>query len=151
MAGNHRLNELLCNGRVMALFGPVTVAEPEHRFGLLFLEAILDRRSFVMSLFGGIAAAGLGGVGMAQARQTKPAAHEKPSVPAEAPASQDIDETMRAGLDATDAEFAQHPHRPHRPHRHMHYRHPQLVHRRPIKRRPPHYRRRHPHRRNIVR
>lgn len=75
-------------------------------------------------------------MGMAQV-SAKPAAHEKPAAPAELPASPEIDETMRVGLDAADAEslrsipidrtglIARTAWR-------RHYRHPQLVHRRPI-------------------
>ena len=82
-----------------------------------------------MSLFGGLAAASLGGTAFAQAASPKPEATPATPAPAE------IDAATKAGLDEAEAEFTQH-HRHHRrpPH---HYRHP---HRRPPVHRPIHRR-----------
>jgi hypothetical protein len=63
------------------------------------LEEILDRRSFVLSLFGGLAAASVGGLGIAQAAATAPAAP--------LPGSEDLAPELKAGLDQTDADFSQ--------------------------------------------
>jgi len=60
----------------------------------------LDRRSFVLSLFGGLAAASVGGMGMAQAMTAAPAAAPLPGPEELAPA-------MKAGLDKADADFSQ--------------------------------------------
>jgi hypothetical protein len=56
----------------------------------------LDSRSFVMSLFGGLAAASVGGVALSQAAE--------PQVPATAG---DLDAATKAGLDKADADFSQ--------------------------------------------
>ena len=58
------------------------------------LEEILDRRSFMLSLFGGLAAASVGGMGIARAASAPPAA-------------EGLDPDLKAGLDKTDAEFSQ--------------------------------------------
>lgn len=66
----------------------------------------MDRRSFVMSLFGGLAAASLGGATLAQA--ASPKASPVPPAPATPAMPQgEIDPAMKAGLDQTDAEFTQ--------------------------------------------
>lgn len=84
-----------------------------------------------MSLFGGLAAASLGGTAIAQA------ASPKPEVAPAMPAGSEIDAATKAGLDQAEAEFTQYRHHRRPPH---HYRHPH--------RRPPVYRsvRRRPHR-----
>jgi hypothetical protein len=58
----------------------------------------VNRRSFVLSLFGGLAAASLGGAAIAQAATELPVA---------TPASAEIDASTKAGLDKADAEFSQ--------------------------------------------
>jgi nitrous oxide reductase len=58
----------------------------------------VNRRSFVLSLFGGLAAASLGGAAIAQAATELPVA---------APAPEGIDATTKAGLDKAHAEFSQ--------------------------------------------
>lgn len=58
----------------------------------------MNRRSFVLSLFGGLAAASLGGAAIAQAATELPVA---------TPASAEIDASTKAGLDKADAEFSQ--------------------------------------------
>jgi hypothetical protein len=65
------------------------------------LEEDVDRRSFVMSLFGGVAAASLGGTAIAQA------ASRKPDLAAALPAGDQIDAATKAALDAADADFNQ--------------------------------------------
>lgn len=60
----------------------------------------LDRRSFVMSIFGGMAAASLGGIALSQAAE--------PQGPAQLPVKPgDIDPATKAGLDKADADFNQ--------------------------------------------
>lgn len=54
-----------------------------------------------MSLFGGLAAASLGGTAIAQA------ASRRPDLAAALPAGDQIDAAMKAGLDAADADFNQ--------------------------------------------
>ena len=81
-----------------------------------------------MSLFGGLAAAGLGGAAFAQ-----PAKPHSGSAPA-APSPDEIDPAMKAGLDRADADFNQVVIRERvvrRP-----YRRPRVVRRRVIVRRP---------------
>lgn len=58
-----------------------------------------------MSLFGGLAAASLGGVALSHAGERLPA--RTPSSPTPAAAPGEIDAAMKAGLDQTDAEFTQ--------------------------------------------
>jgi hypothetical protein len=60
----------------------------------------MDRRSFVLSLFGGLAAAGLGGASIAQAA---PAGID----PVPAAPEGEIDAALKARLDHTDADFTQ--------------------------------------------
>lgn len=60
----------------------------------------MDRRSFVLSLFGGLAAAGVGGASLAQAASTKVA--PIPAVP-----DGEIDAALKARLDQADADFTQ--------------------------------------------
>jgi hypothetical protein len=106
------------------------------------LEEDVDRRSFVMSLFGGLAAASLGGAAVAQA------ASRKPDLAAALPAADQIDAATKAALDQADADFNQVSVRigP-RPRR----RRPVVVRRRVIVRRPIRRRRRVITRRVIVR
>lgn len=89
----------------------------------------LDRRSFVMSLFGGLAAASLGGIALSQAAE--------PALPVKAG---DLDAATKTGLDKTDADFSQVVVRERvvrRP-----YRRPVVVRRTVVVRRPrPYYRR----------
>jgi len=61
----------------------------------------VDRRSFVMSLFGGLAAASLGGTAIARA------ASRKPDLASALPAGDQIDAATRAALDEADADFNQ--------------------------------------------
>ncbi|MET3891087.1 hypothetical protein ABIE41_002163 [Bosea sp. OAE506] len=56
----------------------------------------MDRRSFVMSLFGGLAAASVGGIAFAQAAETE--------MPVKAG---ELDAATKAALDKTDADFNQ--------------------------------------------
>lgn len=85
----------------------------------------MDRRSFITSLFGGIAVAGIGGTAMAKSLI------EAAPAPLKAAAS-DIDPALKAGLDQTDAEFTQY-HRHHYPRHHrrppppVHHRRPRRV------------------------
>ena len=67
----------------------------------------MDRRSFVLSLFGGLAAASLGGVAVANAASRNPVAPAAPS--------DEIDAGLKAALDTADTEFTQYYRRP--PHR----------------------------------
>lgn len=60
----------------------------------------MDRRSFVLSLFGGLAAASVGGASLAQAASTK-------VDPIAALPNGEIDAALKARLDQTDAEFTQ--------------------------------------------
>lgn len=60
----------------------------------------MDRRSFVLSIFGGVAAAGLGGTAIAQA-----ATRSLDIAPA--PAAVGLDAATKAALDKTDADFSQ--------------------------------------------
>lgn len=60
----------------------------------------MDRRSFILSLVGGMAAASVGGIAMAQAAQTRPTAEPLQAEPAAA----SVD---AKALDETDAEFSQ--------------------------------------------
>uniref|UniRef100_A0A9E7ZZM7 Uncharacterized protein n=1 Tax=Bosea sp. NBC_00436 TaxID=2969620 RepID=A0A9E7ZZM7_9HYPH len=85
----------------------------------------MDRRSFIASLFGGIAVAGIGGTAMAKSLiETAPAPVE--------PAAGAIDPALKAGLDQTDAEFTQYHRRPYprhhrRPPPPVHHRRPRRV------------------------
>jgi hypothetical protein len=65
------------------------------------LEDDLNRRSFVMSLFGGLAAASLGGMTLAQA------ASAKPELAPAMPGPGEIDALVKSGLDKADADFSQ--------------------------------------------
>lgn len=60
----------------------------------------MDRRTFVMSLFGGLAAASIGGTAIAQAATVKPGL---------APATPDgaLDAATKTALDQADADFSQ--------------------------------------------
>jgi hypothetical protein len=64
------------------------------------LEDDLNRRSFVMSLFGGLAAASLGGTAIAQAATVKPSL--APALPEGA-----LDTATKTALDQADADFNQ--------------------------------------------
>lgn len=91
----------------------------------------LDRRSFVMSLFGGLAAASVGGVALAQAAETE--------MPVKAG---DLDAATKAALDKTDADFSQVVVRERVVRRPRPYRRPVVVRERVIvRRRPRRYRR----------
>lgn len=91
----------------------------------------MNRRSFLTSLFGGLAVAGIGGTAMAKSMI------EAAAAPAEAAAGE-LDANLKAGLDQADTEFTQY-HRGHPSHYRGHpsrYRHhrrppPPPVHRRP--------------------
>lgn len=56
----------------------------------------MNRRSFVFSIFGGLAAASLGGVAIAEAATTPPA-----------PAAGELDIATKEALDKADADFTQ--------------------------------------------
>ena len=62
----------------------------------------MDRRSFVLSLFGGVAAASVGGMALAQA-----APRLAPTQPEPVAGTQALDPATSRGLDGTDAEFSQ--------------------------------------------
>jgi hypothetical protein len=92
---------------------------------LMILEVILNRRSFLTSLVGGIAFAGIGGAAMAKSLV------EAAPMPAE-PKAGEIDPALKAGLDETDAEFTQYHRRYPRHHRRpppppVHHRRPRRV------------------------
>ncbi|WID98709.1 hypothetical protein QO058_10945 [Bosea vestrisii] len=59
----------------------------------------MDRRSFMLSLFGGLAAASVGGMGIAQAAIAAPAAP--------LPSPEELAPALKAGLDKADADFSQ--------------------------------------------
>lgn len=85
----------------------------------------MDRRSFITSLFGGIAVAGIGGTAMAKSLT------EAAPKPVELAAGE-IDPALKAGLDQTDAEFTQYHRRPYprhhrRPPPPVHHRRPRRV------------------------
>ncbi len=61
----------------------------------------MNRRSFVMSLFGGVAAAGVAGTAFAKSASTGAA------IAPALPATGEIDAALKAGLDQTDANFNQ--------------------------------------------
>jgi hypothetical protein len=130
---NLSLNRLLSNGRVVAAFRRAT-RRGSTIIGFLktrYLEEDVDRRSFVTSLFGGLAAASLGGTAIAQA------ASRKPDLAGALPAGDQIDAATKAALDEADADFNQvrvqiGPRRRRRP---------PIVRRRVIVRRPPRRRR----------
>lgn len=63
------------------------------------LEEILDRRSFMVSLFGGLAAASLAGMGIAQAATAAPATA--------APKPEELVPALKDRLDNTEADFSQ--------------------------------------------
>ncbi|CAN7186753.1 hypothetical protein [Bosea sp. LjRoot237] len=88
----------------------------------------MNRRSFVLSLFGGFAAASVGGMGIAQA-----------AVPA--PAAEDLAPALKAGLDKADADFSQTVVRRTTVVRRPAYRRPVVVRRTTVVRRPTPYRR----------
>lgn len=60
----------------------------------------MDRRSFVLTMFGGLAAASVGGVSLAQAASTK-------VDPISAVPNGEIDAALKAKLDQTNADFTQ--------------------------------------------
>lgn len=92
----------------------------------------LDRRSFVMSLFGGLAAASLGGIALSHAAEPQTTA--KPG---------DLDAATKAGLDKADADFNQVVVRERVVRRRGPYRPPVVRERVIVRRRPrPYYRRR---------
>lgn len=64
----------------------------------------MDRRSFLMTLVGGLAAAGMGGIAAAEAAQPKlaPLPDAEPNKGEEA-----VTAEMKEALDKTDAEFSQ--------------------------------------------
>ncbi len=78
----------------------------------------MNRRSFLTSLVGGLAVAGIGGTAMAKSLV------EAAPAPVE-PKTSEIDPALKAGLDETDAEFTQYYRRHRRPPP------PRVYHRRP--------------------
>jgi hypothetical protein len=72
------------------------------------LEDVVDRRSFIMTLIGGMAAASIGGVAVAEAAQPKSA-----PLPDPAPAKdgEAVAPELKDALDKTDAEFSQYYYR----------------------------------------
>jgi hypothetical protein len=94
------------------------------------LEEVVDRRSFIMTLIGGMAAASLGGVAVAEAAQGKPVPGPLPE-PAKADdvkADDQIAADTTQALDKADAEFSQYYYYRRRP---RYYRRPVVVYRRP--------------------
>lgn len=84
----------------------------------------MDRRSFVVSLFGGLAAASLGGTAIAQAASRTP--ELAPTQPVG-----EIEASTKAALDQADAEFSQmHPN--HRSYHHRPYHRRRPRHARPV-------------------
>lgn len=75
----------------------------------------MDRRSFIMALAGGLAAAGTGGIAAAQAAQPRP-------VPAPGPQREEVASELAEGIDQTDAEFSQYYYRRPRYYRRRYYR-----------------------------
>lgn len=102
------------------------------------LEDIVDRRSFIMTLIGGMAAASLGGIAVAQAAQ--PALVPAPA-PEPAKGDDQIAADAKEALDETQAEFSQYYYYRRRP---RYYRRPVVVYRRRPRfyARPRYYRRR---------
>ena len=84
----------------------------------------MNRRSFLTSLVGGLAVAGIGGAAMAKGLI------EATPAPAE-PLTGELDPTLKAGLDETDAAFTQyyrrHPRHYRRPPPPVHHRRPRRV------------------------
>jgi hypothetical protein len=72
------------------------------------LEDVVDRRSFIMTLIGGMAAASIGGVAVAEAAQPKSAPFPDP---APAKDGEAVAPEMKDALDKTDAEFSQYYYR----------------------------------------
>lgn len=62
----------------------------------------MHRRSFVLSLFGGLAATGVGGASLAQAASGTAKIDPIPAAP-----TGEIDAALKAKLDQTDADFTQ--------------------------------------------
>lgn len=95
----------------------------------------MDRRSFVLSLFGGLAAAAIGGASLAQAAV--------PAAASPVPNPEDLAPELKAGLDKAEADFSQAVVRRttvvHRP---AGYGRPVVVRRTTVVRRPPRYYRR---------
>jgi hypothetical protein len=131
---NLSLNRLLSNRRVVTAFRRATrrgstlsvFLKPEY------LEEDVNRRSFVTSLFGGLAAASVGGAAFAAAR--------KPALASAVPAGDQIDASTRAALDEADADFNQIRVQI-GPRRRRRWRRRPIVRRRVIVRRPPRRRR----------
>ncbi len=90
----------------------------------------MDRRSFVLSIFGGLAAASVGGAAFAKTVAGSAIAAKPDLAPALAAAGE-LDAATRAGLDKADAEFNQLVVR-----RRPRYHRPVVVRRRVIVRRP---------------
>lgn len=66
----------------------------------------MDRRSFVMALFGGLAAASVGGIAAAEAAQAKPVPTPTPE-PKAAEGGEALDAETSTALDKADADFSQ--------------------------------------------
>lgn len=96
----------------------------------------MDRRSFVMALFGGLAAASVGGIAASEAAQPKLGPTPVPTpTPEPEMAPEEIDADTKAALDKTDTDFSQY----------YYYRRPvyrRRVYYRPVYRRPVYYYRR---------
>lgn len=89
-------------------------------------EDVVDRRSFIMTLVGGIAAASVGGMAAAEAAQPKLAPNPAPMPePQPAKADDQIAAETKDGLDKADTEFSQYYYR-----RPRYYRRPVVVYRR---------------------
>jgi hypothetical protein len=65
----------------------------------------MDRRSFLISLLGGMAAAGLGGAAVAQA--AAPVTAPEPAALPAGGSDEPVSEAMAEGLDKADTEFSQ--------------------------------------------
>lgn len=88
------------------------------------LEEVVDRRSFIMTLIGGIAAASLGGAAVAEAAQPKIAPAPQPEPAA---ADDKLAAATSEALDTNEAEFSQYYYYRRRP---RYYRRPVVVYRR---------------------
>ncbi len=86
----------------------------------------MDRRSFVMALFGGLAAAGVGGIAASEAAQPKLTPVPTPD-PAKAP--EELSAEAKDGLDKADTEFSQYYYYRRPRYRRYYYRRPRYYYR----------------------
>ena len=100
----------------------------------------MDRRSFLMTLIGGMTAASLGGMAVAEAAPVQPAPQPTPE-PAQ---SEEVAAATQEGLDKADAEYSQYYYYRRRPRyyaRPRYYRRPRVYYRPRYYARPRYYRR----------